>query len=86
MGQLDQTRESSLIRGATVWIEGAIAQAPIDCGPGQRTPQRSNEGRTSSTTFSDGSDFLRTIAPNQHVVKSNASLAESSATEVPLSM
>jgi hypothetical protein len=54
--------------------------------PYQRTPQRSKEGRTSSTSFRDGSDFLRTIAPNQHVVKSNASLVESCATVVPFSM
>src|ERR1700723_2194359 len=58
----------------------------LDCGPCQRTPQRSKEGRTSSTSFRDGSDFLRTIAPNQHVVRSNASLVESCATGVPFSM
>jgi hypothetical protein len=52
----------------------------------QRTPQRSKDGRKSSTRFRDGSDFLRTIAPNQHVVKRNARLAESWATEAPFSM
>jgi flavin-dependent dehydrogenase len=83
--ELDQTRGRSLSRGATVWIEGAV-QTPIDCGPCQRTPRRSKEGRKSSTSFSDGSDFLRTIAPSQHVVRSNASLVESCPTEVPFSM
>jgi glyoxylase-like metal-dependent hydrolase (beta-lactamase superfamily II) len=61
-----------------------VAQTPIDCGPCQKTPQRSKVGRKSSASFRDGSDFLRTIAPNQYVVRSNASLVESCSTRVPV--
>src|SRR5271155_4500815 len=71
---------------AMVYERTCRTQTPMDCGPCQRTPQRSKEGRKSSTSFSDGSDFLRTIAPSQHVVRSNASLVESCPTEVPFSM
>src|SRR5580704_7016946 len=42
-------------------IENETAKTTIDCGPCQRSAQRSKNGRKSSTSFRDGSAFLRTI-------------------------
>jgi PAS domain S-box-containing protein len=42
-------------------------------GSFQRTPLRMKNGRKSSRSFKDGSDFLRTIAPYQQVTSIDAS-------------
>src|ERR1700722_10132507 len=52
----------------------------------QRTPLRIKNERKSSRSFKDGSDFLRTIAPNQQVTKSDASFWGSCAVGAPLSI
>src|SRR5260370_24358017 len=55
-------------------------------GSFQRTPLRMKNGRKSSRSFKDGSDFLRTIAPYQQVTSSDASFLGSCAVGVPLSI
>ena len=52
----------------------------------QRTPPRTKNGRKSSRSFKDGSDFLRMIAPYQPVTSSDASFLGSWAVGVPLSI
>jgi PAS domain S-box-containing protein len=55
-------------------------------GSSQRTPLRMKNGRKSSRSFKDGSDFLRTIAPYQKVTSSEASILGSCTVGVPLSI
>src|SRR5271170_7065825 len=52
----------------------------------QIAPPRMKNGRKSSRSFKDGSDFLRTIAPYQQVTSSDASFLGSCAIGVPLSI
>ena len=52
-------------------------------GSFQRTPLPMKNGRKSSRSFTDGSDFLRTIAPYQQVTSSDASFLGSCAVGVP---
>ena len=52
----------------------------------QRTPLRMKNGRKSSRSFKDASDFLRTIAPYQQVTSIDANFFGSRAVEVSLSI
>ncbi len=57
-------------------------RADADSSPCQRTPLRMKNGRKSSRSFK----FLRTIAPYQQVISSDASFLGSCAVGVPLSI
>src|SRR5580704_17750434 len=52
----------------------------------QRTPLRMKNGRKSSMTFTEGSAFLRTIAPYQQVTSNDASFGGSCVVDVPPSI
>lgn len=52
----------------------------------QRTPLRMKNGRKSSKSFKEGSDFLRTIAPYQLVISSDANFRGSCPSGIPLSI
>ena len=58
----------------------------VERGSFQGTPPRMKNGRKSSRSFKDGSDFLRTIAPYQQVTSIDANLFGSCAVEVSLSI
>jgi hypothetical protein len=60
--------------------------ADADSGPFQRRPLRIKNGRKSSRSFKDGSDFLRTIPPYQQVTIIDASFWGSCAVGVPFSI
>ena len=56
------------------------------CSSLQRNPLRMKNGRKSSMTFTEGSAFLRTIAPYQQVTSNDASFGGSCVVDVPPSI
>ena len=60
--------------------------ATFRCSSFQTMPLRMKNGRKSSRSFTEGSDFLRTIAPYQQVTSNDASFWGFCAVDVPPSV